>query len=175
MVQIGPIKYNKDEEAVLTRSILLSTFLGFPSGLLLNYWFGFLVNPGLAANDSLGWTIFYFKVGSVIISVCWLITAVSSLLLYKRKRKTRSKRDIGRILFASLFVPIALIYTFLVAGFIGISVNAFLVPHLGPITTWGIGALVFFPFMILFIAIVGPDSKPGRALRRFIRRARDLL
>ena len=170
MVQIGPIKYNKDEEAILTRSILLATFVGFPLSLLLSYWFNLLTNPRLAPSDSFGWAAFYFRIGSVVMVTCWGITVVTSLSFYKKRRKLNSKRNIGRIIFASLLVPMTLTYMFLFLGFIFVPLSAFLIPYLDPIAIWGIGALVFFPFLILFIAIVGPDSKPRKILNRSFRR-----
>jgi hypothetical protein len=38
-----------------------------------------------------------------------------------------------------------------------------------PISTIGVGALTIFPFTILFFAIIKSDSKPGKALRHFVR------
>jgi hypothetical protein len=169
MVQIGPIKYDKDEEVILATSFLSGIFSGLLFGLPLGHMLGFLENPP-AIGDSFGWTVVFLKVGIVLMSIGWPTTIITSLLLCKRKHKSSSRRDIDKFLFASLLVPITTIYTFLVAGFIGTPIDALLVPYLGPIATWGIGALVFFPFLILFIAIIGPDSKPGKALRRFIRR-----
>jgi hypothetical protein len=167
MVQIGPIKYDKAEEAILTKSLLLGTFLGLLLSIPLNYMLGFPTMPKQIPTSFPEQVASLFLTFISFLGFGWIITILLSLYFFRTKQRTQFK-DIYRILFASfIFFPILLLYVALVFSAILIPFNTFFA-WLGYMTLYWIGALLFFPFLVLFIAIVGPDSRPGKALRRLI-------
>ena len=170
MVQIGPIKYDKEEEAILTRSLLLGILFGLPLGILLNYVLGFPTVPKQIPSDFLYLLSSLFAMLMSFLGFGWIVMIVLSVCFLKKKQQILSRQNIGRILFATIIAfPVLLFYAALIFSAVHVPFNTFFA-WLGFTTLYWIGALLLFPFIILFIAIVGPDSKPGKILHRFIRR-----
>jgi|YelNatPaOPRAMG01_1025707.scaffolds.fasta_scaffold23838_2 hypothetical protein len=168
MVQILTVKYTKEEERILAVSGFIGMLFGIPAGILLCYCVGFFANVDLVANDIIGWTMFLYKIGLIIILLIWTTSFVLQVLFFKRRNWTLSKQNIKRMLLGTLLVPLIFTYTFLVFGLIFVPLNAFLIQYLSPFMIVMIGALVFFPFMIAFAAIILPDTPAGKVLRRFL-------
>jgi len=170
MVQIGWVKFKKEEETVLTRSYILGLFLGLLFGIPLNYALGFPTMPKQITSSFLEQLVSLFLTLMSFEAFGWVSTILLALYLLKKNQRDISKTDVSRILSASIILfPVLLFYTALIYCAIVVPLNIFFA-WLSFRTLYAIGALLFFPFVILFIAIIGPDSKPGKALRRFIHR-----
>jgi len=171
MVHIFNVEYNKEEEKILGISGFVGIFFGIPAGILLCYWIGLFANVNLASNDIIGWTVFFlFKMGSIIIAITWATTFVLHILLFRRRNWMLSRGNVERMLLSTSLVPLIFAYTFSIFGLVFVPLNAFLIQYLNPFLVMSVGALVFFPFAIVFLAIVLPDTPAGKGLRRFMRR-----
>jgi hypothetical protein len=169
MVQILTVEYTKEEEKILAISGLLGTFSSLLIGVLLSYWTGLFTNLNLTATDLIGWTVFLLKIGSIMVTICLTTTFAACILLCQKGNYTLSLQEVGKRMIPgiSLF-PLSMIYAFLVMGLVFVPLNAFLLQYLSPFLIMSVGALVFFPFMIAFAAILLPDTPAGKALRRFL-------
>jgi hypothetical protein len=161
--------YTKEEENILTISCLTGLLVGLPSSLLLSYQAGFFTNVALAADDTIGWTFFYLKLGSIVIPICWGTAIVVCVLLCRRRGLTKTAQKAWKMIFATLLIPLISAYAFLVEGFVFVPINASLAQYVTPSLLMSITALLAFPFMILAGAIVLPDTRAGKALRRYVR------
>jgi len=176
MVQIGPIKYNKSEEAILTRSFFIGVFLGVPLGILVNYLFGFPTIHTQTPTSFLGWTRMLFTFFISFLIVPCILTTVSLILFLRKKERLNASQHFFKafwsVIMFFLFLPI---YTAITSSAILVPFDTFLYPLFGEkwmLTLHAFSGLIVVPFIILFIAIIGPDSKPGKALRNFIGRLR---
>lgn len=176
MIQIGPIKYNKDEEAILARSFFLGILIGIPLGIFVNYLYGFPTIHTQTPENFLGWTIMLLAFIMSLLIVPTIATAMFFILFLIRKERSNFLRYFTRAVWAVLTFFILLpVYIAVTSSAILVPFNSFLYPLFGEkwmLTLHALGGLVTVPFIILFIAIIGPDSKPGKALRRFIRRSK---
>lgn len=164
IVQILTVKYTKEEERIIAISGLLGTFAGLLLGALLGYWIGFFTNFDLANTGLIGWADFLLKIGSIIITICVMVTSIVCVLLSRNLIQKAGKKMIPGI----LLFPLIISYTFFVMWLVFVPLNVFLVQYLSPFMVVMIGALIFFPFMIAFAAIILPDTPVGKALRRFL-------
>lgn len=167
MVQIGPLKYTKKDEGTIVASTLVGLVIGLPSATLLDYLIGFLTNPNLAVDDSVGWSLFLLRAGSIVVLTCWTIAILTCVLLSTRGAEHKSRREIGRIAAGTFFLPIFAAFGLLFYCLVTIPLDALLHQH-GIKYTYTIGILTSIPFVFLLLAILAPDTKPGKALRRFV-------
>lgn len=172
-LKIGSVKYDKIETVILGKSFLSGLLIGFPSGIFLNYIFGFPTLPkleqALAPTDLLGWTITLFITG-ISFGSLWLVTTVGLyLLLMRRHGVSYSLNNVGRFLLA-IFVLFPVLITY-----IALIVSAIIMPFsyafswLGFVKLFWLGMLLFLPFAILFGATIMPDSPAGKFLRHRMR------
>lgn len=171
MVQVGWVKFNKEEEVILVKSYLLGLLLGLLLGFALNYLLGFPTMPKQLPSNFLEQLASWFLTSMSFEGLGW-ITTILLFLHFFRKRQQRGFEDVYRILSASFILfPVLLFYAASIYCAILIPFNT-LFAWLGYRVLYGIGALLFFPFMIIFVAIFVPDSKPGKALRNFSSRSK---
>jgi hypothetical protein len=168
MVQIGPLKYTKKDEGTIVASTLIGLLIGLPSGTLLDYLIGFLTNPNLAVDDSIGWSLFLLRAGSIVVFTCWTIAILICVMLSRRGAEPKPSREIGRIALGTFFLPLVAAFGLLFYCFVTIPLDAFLHQH-GIKYTYTIGILILTPFVFLVLAIIAPDTKLGKVLRRFLR------
>lgn len=173
MIQIGPVKYIKKEENTILESILSGFLFGIPSGLLLIYSAGLLKRVTPAADDAVGWTAVLLEWCLIFVATCWT-TAIITSILVSRRNGFESKRQIGKMVFGTVLVPLAWILAGLVAGLVATPIDAFLYRSFGITHTHAIDALIFAPFVVLSVSIIVPNSRPGKALRGFIGHRRAL-
>lgn len=168
MVQIGPIKYNKEESVVLGRSFLLGIFLGIPLGIFINYLFGFPSIPAKAPEGFIGWTITFILIFLSFSTALYAVTAVFLGLFLKKRRMLNPKRFLKVLWPPIVFFIILPIYVS-IAYSATISLQNALNTMTGVRWTHTISTILATPFVILFLAIFIPDSRPGAVLYRFIR------
>jgi hypothetical protein len=166
MVQILTTKYTKEEERIIAISGLSGTFAGLLLGVLLSYWIGFFTNLDPAITDPIGWAALLLKIGSIIVAICAATTFAICVSFSKNSIQKALKRMIPGI----LLFPLIISYTFLVMWLVFVPLNILLLQYLSPFLVTSVGALVFFPFVVVFVAFVMPDTPVGKALRRFVRR-----
>jgi MFS family permease len=170
VVQVGWVKFSKEEESILVKSYLLGLFLGLLLGFAFNYLLDFPTMPKQLPSSFLEQLASSFLTSISFEGFGWITTILLFLYFFRKKQQSQFERDVYRILSASFILfPVLLFYAASIYCAILIPFNTFFA-WLGFRILYGIGALLFFPFMILFIAIFVPDSKPGKALRRSIRR-----
>lgn len=170
LVKIGWVRFRKEEEVILVKSYLLGSFLGLLLGFALNYVLGFPTMPKQLPNSLLKQLASLSLTFMSFLGFGWIAMILLSLYFFKKGQWVKSEKDAYRILSSSFILfPVLLFYVASIYCTILIPFNTFFA-WLGFRILYGIGALLFFPFMILFIAIFVPDSKPGKALRRSIRR-----
>jgi hypothetical protein len=160
------MRYTKEEERIIAVSGLLGTFTGLLLGVLLSYWIGFFTNLDLATTDLIQWAGFLLKIGSIIVTICATVAFTVCILLSRNLIQEAVKRMIPGI----LLFPLIISYAFLIMWLVFVPLNALLLQHLSPFLVASVGALVFFPFVVVFVALVMPDTPVGKMLRRFVRR-----
>jgi len=173
-LQIGPVKYDEIEGMILANALLLGFLIGLPSGIITNYMLGFptVPSPEQPPTDFLGWTTLSFVVIMSIESLSLLITTGLCVLLLKKYEAKYSVKTVGKFLLAIfVFFPVLVIYVALVFSAVIVPFN-YAFPWLGFVKIFWIGALLLLPFMILFGAIIMPESPAGKFLRRLIRKLR---
>jgi hypothetical protein len=166
MVQLLTIKYTKEEERLLLISNLSSVFIGIPIGLLLGYWIGFFANVELAASSSVGWTIFWLKADLTLAPITW-ITSFTTCFLVHNKTKAAGPMQVGRMFPGTLIFPLTMAYSFLVMALAILPLCSLLQRYINFLLTEFVGALVFLPFVILVGAVLLPETRAGKGLRRF--------
>lgn len=170
MVRIFNVEYNKEEEKIVAVSGLSGALVGLLIGGLLSYWIGFFTNLNLATTDLIEWAVFLIKLGSIMVTMCCVVTFTISILLCRIGNCANSMQARKKMIRGALLFPLIMAYAFLVMGIVFIPLDAFLLQYLSPFLIVSVGALVFFPFAIIFLAVVLPDTPAGKGLRRFIRR-----
>jgi len=157
-MQVGPIGYGKEEEKAFLKSILLGLLSGLPLGFLLTSQIGFPQYSHDFVNRFVGSIIL---LGSIE-SVSALISTVLCLLYLEKGKMLHSWRDAARVIWALfIFFPVFSIYIALV-------VSTFVFPAydatywLSPVRQYWLGALLFLPFLFLFMLICLPDQKPRK-------------
>jgi hypothetical protein len=161
-MQIGPVKYSKKEETIFFTSYLLALPLGLPIGIVLNYLVGFPTLQESIPKDFLKNFVFFF-IWLNRLEIVWFLVAMSVVLFRSRKgRNLNSLRDIGKIVWALFVVfPVLNLYVVLI-------MSAFFIPlysatsWLSPVRQYWLGALLFLPFLFLFMLIFLPDQKPRK-------------
>lgn len=171
MLQIGPLKYVKEDERTIMASILIGAVFGIPSGLLLSYLTGFLINPKFDLGDYFGWTIFFLRVGFVLVATCWAIAIGVCMVSCRKRSKDEPPRQTSRIVLGTVFLPLTITYTLLVLGLVNTSIDA-LLQRFGFSHTYAVSVLVSIPFLLVYVAVFIPDSPIGKALRRFLHPAK---
>ncbi len=167
MIQIGPIKYTKKEERIILICFILGLATGIPLGSSLSYYAGLLKKLTLAESDIFGWGLYFLKAGLIFATACWA-TGIISCIVVSRRNGMKSAPEIRKMLFGTLLIPLTMLFPFLVFAFVTVPLDSFLHIYFGLGESYAIDVLVFSPFVVLFVAIFVPDSKPGKALRRFI-------
>jgi hypothetical protein len=172
VVQVGWVKLNKEEEVILVKSYLLGLLLGLLLGFALNYLLGFPTMPKQLPSSFLEQLASSFLTSMSFEGLGWITTILLFLHFFRKRQQCRFEGDVYRILSASFILfPVLLFYAASIYCAILIPFNTFFA-WLGYRVLYGIGALLFFPFMIIFVAIFVPDSKPGKALRTFLSRSK---
>ena len=166
MVQIGLIKYDKDEEAILGRSFLLGMFVGIPLSILINYFYGFPTFPRQPSYGLLGWAATFFTLFMSFLIIPYIVTITFLVLFLREKEKADSARHFYRAFWALLVLLV------LIPLYVAVT-SALLVPlwSLASELSGGrwfmtLTSLAELPFVALLLAIILPDSRPGKALRR---------
>jgi L-cystine uptake protein TcyP (sodium:dicarboxylate symporter family) len=167
MVQIGPVKYSKEEEHVLARAFLLGVSLGIPLGILINYLTGFPIIHTQAPNDFYGWTTLFFTFFMSFLTLPIILTMIFFVLFWRKNEKLHLqtlKKAFWSVLVFLFFLPSYVTITY--SGLIAVLGE-------GVATLFStLFTLLITPFVILFLAIFIPESRPGAVLYRFIRRLR---
>lgn len=168
--QIGPIKYDKHEEKIFTKSLYLSILIGSPLGILINFLLGFPTVPKKAPINIIEWVTVDVLSITCIFGIWWiLIMGASSFLLYKSERGITSWRIVGKNLVSFIIILIGLLCMISVLTIIYLPLDAFLLQFYSPYATFWYGILVATPFVILFLYIALPHLRPR--IRRQLRLA----
>jgi hypothetical protein len=171
MIQIGSMKYIKKEEGTVVGSLIFGLAFGLLPGAYLSYSAGFFKKVTFGETDISGVQIALLRISFVVTLACWLAGIISCILL-SRRNGFRSAGEIRKMITGTLLIPLTLALAFLVFIFITVPVDAFLFSRFGISSSVTIDMLIFSPFVILFVAAVVPDCKPGKAIRRFVRHRR---
>jgi hypothetical protein len=162
-MQVGPIKYNKEEEKAFFKALVLGWVAGLPLGILLTYFAGFLKYPpdfGMRFVSSL---LLAVNIGGISM----LFSTISCLILFKRRGLLHSLRDAAKVIWAFLIAsPVLWIYVASVTSLV-ISPLFDATSWLNPARQYWLGALVFLPFLFLFMLIFLPDQKPRKITYHF--------
>lgn len=152
------MRYDKSEEKIIVESWIIGAVFSFPIGLMLSLHLDFLdVNLPMSIIELL---MFYWTFFGYICLFWWMTAVSSSLVLWKRHYKSKlSKKDIQRLLFSTITIPFIWAYVPPITVFIFNNVNVFLLQFLSPVGTFWIGALLFFPFMLIGVCILLPDLR----------------
>jgi hypothetical protein len=157
-MQIGPVKYSKNEEKVFFKSILLGLLSGLPLGLVLTYIIGF---PQYSHDLKNRFVYSFLLLGSVE-SISLLFSAILYLSYSKKAKLLHSWYDAARIVWALLVTfPILFIYIALVMSLLIFPLYDATF-WLSPVKQYWLGALLFLPFLFLFMLIFLPDQKPRK-------------
>lgn len=140
---------------------IFGILLGVPTSIGLGLLSGFVEVP---RGDSVRMLIEGFFFFSFTILFGCLIAFVCSLYLWRRRKR---KIDFGNCVLSSLTVLFLWIYVILIMAFIFEPLNAFLLQYFTPVSVFWKGALVFFPFMLLFGYVLFPSLRP--IMRRNLR------
>jgi len=163
-MQIGPIKYNQEEERIFFKSLLLGFLSGLPFGLLIIYLNGFPQYQGGVLNRF----AFSFFLLTEVESVPLLITAVLCLSYFKTGKLLRSWRDIPRIIWVLIIIfPVLSLY---IAFFMSLLIFPLfdLASWLSPAKQYWLGALLFLPLFFLFMLLFLPDQRPRRIVSHLL-------
>jgi hypothetical protein len=170
-MQIGPIKYSKDEEALLGRAFAVGLLVGVPVGLFVNFILGFPMFPRQMPVDFLDWFFTGVKLLGSLVGFWWILSTVLSLVFYHRSKKLVSSWQKGlRAMFAMMLIPFIVLYVAFVFSIISVPVNLFLLPLVPSPLIRALSYLLFLPFVIFFVAVLLPETYVGRRLRRFLHR-----
>jgi hypothetical protein len=166
MIQIGPLKYIKKEESTVLASFVLGFLVGGPVGLVFSMSIGVLKKVA-PVSSSTGWTLVLLGATWILMLTCWTVAVVTSVLV-SRRNGFQSKREIGKMIFGTVLVPLSWLLIVSVIGLVSTPIDELIFISFGISSTYTIDFLVFLPFVVLCVAIIIPDSRPGKALRRFI-------
>lgn len=167
-MQIGPLKYNKDEERIWALSLVLGILIGFPLGITTNYVvnlppFSDLGLPPFSVTPSLsvvaGWITKFFLLLSFVSIWWWLVMVTCLLFLYRKRKLLNSWRDVGRSIFSTTFIPFNTVYVSIIGGVILPPLNTFLLEFYTFIGVYSICMLVFLPFVLLELYIIFPHLR----------------
>jgi hypothetical protein len=174
MVQVGPVTYDKTESSIFLRGFILGLIVGIPLWILVNHAYGFVTIPTHNPNGFVGaaTTLTVVFMSSLVIP---LVTTIAFLLLFfKRAGRLTSMKCFGRALWPVLvffvFLPL---YVALTSSLVLTPFYSVLYPFFGErwmATLYSLGFVAVLPFMVLFVAIVEPNSKFGRNLRILVNR-----
>jgi len=137
------------------QGMVVGSILGVPTSIAL----GFLGRPGEGppTGDFIGWLIEGLSFFSFSIFFGCLIAFVSSIYLWRRRERDVNLR-IG--ILSSLTVLFIWLYLGLVMSFIFEPFNNFFLQYYHPVSIFWLGALVFFPFMLLSAYMLFPSIRP---------------
>jgi L-cystine uptake protein TcyP (sodium:dicarboxylate symporter family) len=167
MVQIGPVRYNEEEERALVRAFLLGLLLGIPLGVFLNYLYGFPTIHMQTPNDFLGWTSLFLRFLISFLALPCMLTTILFCSFWKKTRKL-NLRVLSKALWSIL------VFLFFLPSYVALTYSALKV-MLGEQTAmigYTLFTLLVTPFVILFLALFIPESRPGAVLYRFLHRLR---
>ena len=170
VIQIGPLKYVKKEESTVIASFISGFLVGGPMGLALSMSIGILKRMTSPPSGT-GWAPVLLGTTWVLMLICWAVAATTSVLVSKKNR-FHSKREIGKMLFGTVLVPLSWLLIILIIGLISAPIDEIIFNSFGVSSTYTIDVLVFLPFVMLCVAIIVPDSRPGKALRRLAHNMR---
>ncbi|RLC79247.1 MAG: hypothetical protein DRJ03_23825 [Chloroflexi bacterium] len=158
IIQIGPMKYSKEEEKIIAKSWAAGMIVGIPTGIVSGLFFGLFYKSAPQGILEI------FLVDTIVLGyVCfwwWIATFIFTILFWKRSRKLNSKENIKRCLFTTVIVPLIWGYIDPIMTFIYTPLFRFLLQYYSPYGTFWIGAGVFLPFVLLFIYVVFPHLRP---------------
>ena len=176
MVQIGPVTYDKTESSIFLRGFILGLIVGIPLWILVNHAYSFVTIPTHNPNGFAGavTTLTVVFMSSLVIPV--VATIAFLMLFFKRAGKLTSIRCFGRALWpVFVFFVFLPLYVALTASLVFTPFYSILYPLFGErwmATLYSLSLIAVFPFMVLFAAIVEPNSKLGRNLRILVNRHR---
>ena len=163
-MQIIPADYGKEEERVFAKSLILGLF-GIPLGFVIAISFGFLNKE--VPQDPIGWLVVSAPLYATVFTFWWLATIICSFGFWSRERKKGSWKNLKRVLSPTLVIPLLWLYVSFLFAFIFNPFNSFFLQYYNPISVFWLGALVFLPFMLMFVYVVIPHSRP--TMRRNLR------
>lgn len=105
-------------------------------------------------------------------SLCLPLSLSIYTMLLKRRGLTFSLNNLAKsLLLVLVFFPVLILYVALIFSAIIVPLN-YTLSGIGFIGIFWIGAVLFLPFVILFGAVLLPDSPAGKWLRRSLRKIR---
>ncbi len=152
-------KLISEADGVRAISFLLGMVIGSALGVPTSIVLGFLGKPGEGppTGDFIGWLIEGFSFVSFSILFGCLIAFVSSIYIWRRKEKNVNFR---LSISSSLTVLFTWLYIGLLMAFVLEPFNHFFLQYYPPVSVFWLGALVFFPFMLLSAYILFPSMRP---------------
>jgi len=169
-MKLGPVMYSKEEETIIGRSFLLGMIFGVPLGVFVNFVLGFPTIPEQMPTGLFDQFIMFTLLLTSILGFWWLLSTALSFIFYNAKALTLSWRNIGRILFAMLTIPYIIIFVPFVYSAFFVPMYGLLYPSLPILLVRTLGFILFLPFVLVFIAIVMPESKARKSINRLFRR-----
>lgn len=163
--EVAPIKYEKSERQILVRAFLSGMFLGMPFGIVVNYLLGFPTINVKVPLDSIGWAVFFFRFFTSFLLVPAVLTTVLIILFLKEKRMLGLRQFLREFWTVVVFFIILPLYVDMTYVALDTMVGGKLAQM-----SYSLFTLLVTPFVVLFFAILVPQSRTGRALRRFISR-----
>jgi hypothetical protein len=165
MVRLLTVKYDKEEERVLLTSNVLGVLVGIPTGVLIGYLIGLFNNLKVATASSTGWTMLWLQTGLIIVPICWMATLATSLYLNNKENPSDSMQT-RKMVPGTLIFPLTIGYGFLVTGLVIFPLVDLLTPYITATIAMLVGLVVLFPFVIMMIALILPETPAGKSLRR---------
>jgi len=171
MGQILMVKYTNEEERIVLGLNVLGISIGIPLGVGLGFLLGFFNDITSAAFSSVEWTLLMLKSGSVIVPLTWIGTITVFFLFWKRRNGRQFRQEIKKEFVGTLFLPLTIAFGFLVLALVIFPISFILLEYINrPLLVMLIDLLVFLPFVILFGALILPETPAGKALRRYAYR-----
>lgn len=153
--------YDKQEENAIVASFILGLLLGLPVGALINFAMGLPTFPKQMPNSFFNVLIFLLTTLLSFSSVWIITTTISLTVLFMREKRVDSWQVISRVFWVILiFFPLLIGYVSLTGSIIFPPLNDFLLKHgFRLIAVHSYALLAATPFVLLYIAIVLPDSR----------------
>lgn len=172
-MRIGWVEFNKEEERLVTQALLFGVFVGFTSGTLFYLVQILPMIPRQPPENTLELGRIIVWPFAILTIAGWFTSIPFACVRYIRSGERRSTVRLARIAGVLFFAfPTSSVYIALVFLLVILPFEGFLSQSLGRRTLFPIGLLLVFPFVVLFIAVVMPDSKPRRILNRSFKKLR---
>lgn len=172
-MRVGWVKFSKEEEKLYTQSLFFGTFSGFTVGTFVFILTVLPAIPRKPPENLLEWMRILFVLFAILTAFGWLTSTAFAYLRHVSDKGRGPSLRFSRIAVA-IFVtfPAVLTYAALVSLLVLIPFNDYFSQWLSPGALYSLGMMLVFPFVILFIAIVLPDSRPRKILNRSLRKIR---